>query len=80
MWIKISEDDGGIFALEGTPDPQKVVSVDELNAEIVELNSQLVIVNAEPDEILMPNDEKFHQLQMIEIQKLEIQDILIKLV
>ena len=48
-WIKISDDDGGIYAREAEPDPAEVVSVAELEAEIAQWDEQIAQIQAEID-------------------------------
>lgn len=76
MWIKINENQGGIYALEAAPDPQKVVSIDELNEQLTDIENRLIIVNAEPDEILMPNDEKMIQQDSLDNEKRQVNELL----
>jgi hypothetical protein len=40
-WIKISDEDGGIYAREPEPDPAVIVSVAEIEAEIKELQARI---------------------------------------
>lgn len=40
-WIKISDDDGGIYAKEPENDPEQIVSVAEIEAEIKELQARI---------------------------------------
>ncbi len=39
-WIKISEDNGGTYAREASPDPAEILSISELEERINWLNSQ----------------------------------------
>lgn len=45
-WIKISDEDGGVYALEPDPDPAAVVSVAEIEAEIKELQERIKAAEA----------------------------------
>lgn len=40
-WIKISDDNGGTYGLEATPDPREIITVAGLNNEIAELDAQI---------------------------------------
>lgn len=40
-WIKISDEDGGIYAKEPENDPEQIVSVAEIEAEIKELQARI---------------------------------------
>ncbi len=40
-WIKISDDDGGVWADEALPDPKRIVKVVELLMEIEELQNNI---------------------------------------
>jgi len=40
-WLFINEDDGGTYAEEGSPDPQQIVSVEELQAKIDDLQTKI---------------------------------------
>jgi len=39
-WIKISDENGGTFALEATPDPQQVITIKELEDRLAWLQTQ----------------------------------------
>jgi len=70
-WIKISEEDGGIYALAGTPDPQSLVSIDELNLRIVEADEQIAVWNEAPDMIEVPNIDKQYHIMDLNAIKLQ---------
>lgn len=53
-WIKISDEDGGVYALEPDPDPAVIVSVEEIEAEIAELQERIKAAEAN----LLPCPEK----------------------
>lgn len=53
-WIKISDEDGGVYALEPDPDPAVIVSVEEIEAEIAELQERIKAAEAN----LIPVPEK----------------------
>lgn len=53
-WIKISDDNGGVYALEPDPDPSVIVSVEEIEAEIAELQKRIKAAEAN----LIPVPEK----------------------
>ncbi|MBW6469622.1 MAG: hypothetical protein K0A90_00190 [Methanosarcinaceae archaeon] len=72
VWIKISDDNGGVYAKSANPDPINVVSIDELNEQLTELNNQLAVVNQEPDEIMVLNDSKIGRQIQLKQQKDEI--------
>ncbi len=74
--IKLSEERGGVYAEEGI-DPRTIYIGDELRAELEQIEAQLLVLANEPDEILMPNDSKFHQENMLNLRKEEINNILI---
>lgn len=40
-WIKISDDNGGVWAEEASPDPQRIVIISELEAEITKLQGAI---------------------------------------
>jgi hypothetical protein len=75
--IKISTDFGGVYAEEATPDPRTIYIGDELRAELEQIEAQLLVLANEPNEILVPNDSKFHQENMLNLRKEEINNILI---
>lgn len=52
-WIKISDEDGGVYAKEPDNDPEQIVSVAELEAEIAELQER--IKDAEANLIPIPD-------------------------
>lgn len=85
-WIKISDEDGGVYALEPDPDPAVVVSIEELEAEIKELQARIdgirliEIPNGASEELLrLAEDENAKKLAGIaafqEVQKYK-QDLL----
>jgi hypothetical protein len=74
--IKLSEERGGVYAEEGI-DPRAIYISDELRAELEQIETQLLVLANEPNEILMPNDSKFHQENMLNLRKEEINNILI---
>jgi hypothetical protein len=43
-WIKISDDNGGIYAERPDPDPVQVVSIAELEAQIASIRATIPIV------------------------------------
>ena len=71
-WIKISD---GIWADE-TDNPQSVVTAEELNTELNEINTSITNTELLPDEITVPNDEKIYELERLNSRKDEIEFIL----
>ncbi len=39
-WIKISDENGGTYALEASPDPRAIITIDSLQAEIDALEAE----------------------------------------
>lgn len=40
-WIKISDEDGGVYAREPEPDPVEVITIADIEAEIAELRERI---------------------------------------
>jgi hypothetical protein len=74
--IKISEENGGVYAEEANPDPRTIYIGDELRAELEQIEEQLLVLANEPDEILMPNMQKFSQVDYLNNRVEEINNIL----
>lgn len=52
------------------------IDLGKLKADLAELNKQAEALRAEPDEIVVRNDEKFRLLDMIEMEKIRINEVL----
>jgi len=55
---------------------KEVIDLRPLKAELIEIEKQLVELDKEPDEIMLPNDFKLQELQRLEIRKHEISNLL----
>ena len=75
-WIKISNESGGIWAEEASPDPKRIVKVAELEAELASLEQSLVEVSKEPDVLELPNMNKVSRIEQLNFNKQAILDIL----
>ena len=55
---------------------RKVYDIDKLTAELKEIEERIKRLEQEPDEILVPNDEKFNELALLAERKEEINKIM----
>lgn len=55
---------------------EKVYNREELEAELQGIDSQLASLENEPNEITVPNDSKFFQIEQLNNRKAEINKIL----
>lgn len=72
-YIKISDKDGGTFEEKISP---VIINGDDLKIELLEIDKNMKTLEIEPDEILEPNNSKFHRLNQLEKRKEEINIIL----
>ena len=74
MEYKRTKTSKGVFFKEDIK--PKLISEEQLLTEKKELEKELKILEKEPDEITVPNDVKFSQMDMLEDRKKEINKIL----
>jgi hypothetical protein len=72
VWIKLKE---GVWA-EEVNNPKSIVTIEEMNVELNNINNQIVIIEKEPDTIEVHNDSKFVMLDELKNRKEEITKIL----
>ena len=78
-WIKISDEDGGVYAKEPDNDPEQIVSVAEIEAEIAELERRIASVHlievpkGASEEVATIVNEKNGNLIATEITPLQLQ-------
>jgi hypothetical protein len=52
------------------------IDLKPLKEELIKINKQLVYLEKEPDEIMMPNDSKFFMIEVLKRRKEEINNLL----
>lgn len=75
-WVKLTDDNGGTYALEANPDPQNIKTVDEVNDELASIEAELLDVSKEPDQIEVQNDAKFARIDSLNNKKAELEALL----
>lgn len=84
-WIYIIGDNGGTFGLEASPDPQEIITLDEINAQISELQEILasiptvVIPETFPEEIVQAGNDLIDALEMFSMDMTDQLNILLAL-
>lgn len=69
-WIYITDENGGTFGLEATPDPQEMITLDEVNAQISELQGiiasipEVIIPDTFPEDIVQVGNDLIDALEM----------------
>lgn len=71
MWIKISSDEGGTYALEATPDPAQVISIAELQSRLDWIKSQGIKTVADKETLDFFNSYKGNSTLLIEMENLQ---------
>ena len=62
-WLKISDDNGGTYGKEASPDPEEIVDLNTLQAEIDDLDDQ---IDAIDDNVPYPDDATDDQKEAID--------------
>lgn len=84
-WIYITDENGGTFGLEASPDPQETITLDEVNAQISELQGiiesipTIIIPETFPEEIVQLSNDLIDALEMFSFDMTDQLNILLAL-